>query len=260
MTDSQQYRPYFSSRLLWAGVGATVAAAVVLYGIAGGPGKETVSACSADVSRQLAPFARGQLAALNVPANPKQAVPISFLGPDGARLSLADFKGRAVLLNLWATWCLPCREEMPALDSLQSQLGDADFEVVAVSIDTARLERRRTFLEETGIKSLAFYADPTADSFQTLKRAGKALGLPTTILIDSSGCEVGVMAGPADWAADDSIALIRSSDKKAEREAPAVRPGLAAGQGPRSRAVSDNCTARKVPLGSRTQVFIAGLP
>ena len=129
--------------------------------------------------------------------SPKPAVDISFASADGKKLTLADFKGRNVLLNLWATWCAPCRAEMPALDRLQAKLGGADFEVVAVNIDTSRLDRPKAFLDEVGVKNLSRYADSSADSFEALKVAGKALGLPTSLLIGPDGCELAVMAGPA---------------------------------------------------------------
>lgn len=188
--------------------------AAVLYGIIGSGGKKSAdNACAASASSAvaIAPLAKGQVAALNVPKTPKQAVDISFDGPKGEKLSLASFQGKTVLLNLWATWCVPCREEMPALDRLQGELGGRDFEVVAVNIDTARLERRRTFLESAGVNRLVFYSDDKAGVFQTLRQAGKVIGLPTTILIDGRGCELGVMAGPAEWDGSDALALLRAA-------------------------------------------------
>ena len=187
-----------------------IAGAAVLYGIFGLGGKQTANECapSAAVAKRLAPFAQGEVAALTMSSNPKTAVPVEFDGPGGTRRSMADYTGKALLLNLWATWCIPCREEMPSLDRLQARLGDDSFEVVAVSVDTARLEKRQPFLDEAGVKHLAFYSDASADIFQRLKRAGKVLGLPTTLVIDRSGCELGVMAGPADWSSDDAVRLI----------------------------------------------------
>ena len=116
-----------------------------------------------------------------------------------------------MLLNLWATWCVPCRQEMPALDRLEARLGGPDFTVVAVNIDTAKLDRPKAFLQEVAVKNLGFYADPTADIFETLKGAGDALGLPTTVLVDKNGCGLGVMAGPAQWDSPDALALIAAA-------------------------------------------------
>jgi thiol-disulfide isomerase/thioredoxin len=153
----------------------------------------------------------GQVAALAVRKAPKPADDLAFRKPDGATVRLADFRGRVVLLNLWATWCVPCRQEMPALDRLQAMAGSKDFEVAAVNIDTTRLERPKAFLDEIGVKSLTRYADPAADVFQVLKRSGKALGLPTTLLIGADGCEIGVMAGPAEWDAPEALALVKAA-------------------------------------------------
>lgn len=189
-----------------------VAAAVglaVLYG-KGTSSKDEAALCpnAGAVAARLAPFARGEVAALNVDKRPTRATDITFNGPDGKKLTLADFHGRNVLLNLWATWCIPCRAEMPALDQLQAKFGGQDFQVVAVNIDTTRLDRPKAFFADTGVKNLHLYADPTADSFEALKVAGKALGLPTSLLIDKEGCEIGVMAGPAAWNSPDAEAAI----------------------------------------------------
>ena len=193
---------------------ALVAGAGVLYGIYGQARKETAPgacAAAASMAQELAPLARGEVAALSVAKRPREATALTFSGPDEAPLSLAAFKGRTVLLNLWATWCVPCREEMPSLDKLQARLGGPDFEVVAINIDTTRLDRRQAFLKEAGVEKLAFYADRSADVFQTLKKAGKVLGLPTTLLIDPDGCELGVMPGPADWASEDAVRLVKAA-------------------------------------------------
>ena len=116
-----------------------------------------------------------------------------------------------MLLNLWATWCVPCRKEMPALDALQQRLGGPDFEVVAVNIDTRDPDKPKAFLKELGIRKLAYYADPTAKTFQDLKAIGRAFGMPTTLLVDPQGCEIGTIAGPAEWASDDAVKLIQAA-------------------------------------------------
>jgi len=200
---------------------AVVALSVaVLYGMSGLPGKEAsasgAKSCEAASTKapQIAAASRGEVAAFNALKSPRPLLDIAFDRPDGQKVKLSDFRGKAVLLNLWATWCVPCREEMPSLDRLQAQAGGQDFEVVAINIDTARLERRRQFLDEIGVKSLSFYSDSSADVFQELRRAGKVVGLPTTILIDSNGCEVGSLAGAAAWDSDDAkrlIATVRGS-------------------------------------------------
>ncbi|MGO4871825.1 MAG: thiol:disulfide interchange protein TlpA [Roseiarcus sp.] len=189
---------------------AALAAVAVLYGKAPAPGKAEgeCPASSALRAARLAPLAQGDIAALAVDKTPKPEIPIAFDGADGRKLTLADFRGRALVLNLWATWCVPCRAEMPALDRLEAKAGSKDFEVVAVNVDTARLDRPKAFLDGIGVKSLARYADPTADSFESLRVAGKALGLPTSLLIDKDGCELGVVAGPVDWNSADAAKVV----------------------------------------------------
>src|SRR5271170_771579 len=206
--DRQPRRRRFVAPVL--GALAVVAAGAVLYGTVAPAGK-AASDCPADSARlaaRLAPLAKGELAALQVASEPRRAVQIAFEREDGGKLTLADFHGRAVLLNLWATWCIPCRVEMPALDRLQAAKGDQGFEVVAINVDTARLERRAAFLDSVGVKALARYADPSGDVFETLRRDGKALGLPVTLIIDKDGCEVGAVEGGVKWDSAEAEALV----------------------------------------------------
>ena len=189
---------------------AALAAGAVLYETVA-PARKAASDCPADSARlaaTLKPLAKGELAALQVASEPRRAIPIAFEGDDGKKLTLADFHGRAVLLNLWATWCIPCREEMPALDRLEAAKGGPGFQVVAVNVDTARLERRAAFLDSIGVKSLTRYADPSGDAFETLRKDGKALGLPVTLVIDKNGCEIGAVEGGAKWDSAEAQALV----------------------------------------------------
>ena len=132
---------------------------------------------------------------------------VAFQNADAQPLDLAGFKGKVVLLNLWATWCVPCRKEMPALDRLQAALGSSDFEVVALSIDRSGVAGARKFLDSIGITRLKLYADPSAK----LANEFKAIGLPTTILIDRQGREIGRLIGPAEWDDADAQTLIKST-------------------------------------------------
>lgn len=136
---------------------------------------------------------------------PKALPALSFQNEAGEPRSLADFKGKLIVLNLWATWCPPCREEMPALDRLQAQLGGKDFEVLALSIDQNGTDKVRNFFNEIGIKSLPIHIDPSA-------RAGFTLGVPgfpTTLLIDRSGREIGRHTGIAKWDSPEIVAELR---------------------------------------------------
>jgi thiol-disulfide isomerase/thioredoxin len=174
---------------------------------------DAVCAQAAGVVQRLAPLARGEVAAFAV-ADPSRRLPdLAFRDGTGAERHLADWRGRTVLLNLWATWCVPCRKEMPALEALESKLGGPGFEVVAVNIDTRDPDKPRAWLKEVGINRLAYYADPSARIFQDLKTVGRASGMPTTLLVDPAGCELGTVAGPAEWASDDAVALITTALK-----------------------------------------------
>ena len=193
---------------------AALVLAAVLYGTSGGAGnagEATDCTAAGKISAALQPTARGEVAAVQVARTPKALPNLSFAGPDGKMRTLADFRGRTVLLNLWATWCVPCRKEMPALDTLQKTLGGADFEVVAINIDTRNLDKPKTWLTENGIATLAYYADPSAKVFQELKSAGKAFGMPTTLIIDPRGCELATLAGPAEWASEDAIRMVKTA-------------------------------------------------
>jgi len=181
------------------GLLAAVAATAVAYRYIGERPVNSVSRASATIKIGSQNFVRWE--------TPRVVPSIAFTDANGGSVSLEQFRGRVVLLNVWATWCVPCRKEMPLLDALQAKLGGPDFEVVAVNTDTRDPDRPKAWLKEVGVSRLAYYADPSGKLFQDLKVAGKALGLPTTLLIDRAGCELGTIAGPADWASEDAIKL-----------------------------------------------------
>lgn len=151
-------------------------------------------------------LSQGHMAAFVFRKAPEALPEIKFQDGKGQELTLANWKGKVVLLNLWATWCLPCRKEMPALERLQTQLGSDRFEVVAVSVDRTGVAGARKFLDDTRIEKLALYADPTARMASSLRAAG----LPATLLIDQEGREVGRLLGPAEWDSADAQKLIGS--------------------------------------------------
>ncbi len=206
-----------------AGIAGTLVGLAGVYGIAGltrnAPGdaaKDVSCRPAVELARKVAPLAHGEVAAVNVAKSPLKLPELSFQDGDGKALSLAHWRGRTVLLNLWATWCVPCRKEMPALDALEQKLGGPDFQVVAINIDTRDADKPKTFLKEVGISKLVYYADPSAKTFQDLKAIGRAFGMPTTLLVDPQGCEIGAIAGPAEWASDDAIKLIEAALKGAK--------------------------------------------
>ncbi|MBK5197492.1 MAG: TlpA family protein disulfide reductase [Methyloceanibacter sp.] len=163
---------------------------------------------SAQVSTgPLAGLNKGAMAALLVRPKPLDLPELAFADANGASKSLADWRGKVVLLNIWATWCVPCRDEMPAIDKLETKLGGKDFEVVAVNIDKGGPERPASFLKEVGATHLALYIDPTGKLFSKVK----TVGMPTTLVIDRNGKEIGRLIGPADWASPEALALIEAA-------------------------------------------------
>ncbi len=155
----------------------------------------------------LAGLNTGAMAPLLVRAKPRDVPTVEFVDGTGATRSLADFKGKVVLLNIWASWCVPCREEMPALDKLESELGGKDFAVVAVNIDKGGPDKARAFLAETGASHLGLYTDPTGKLFAALK----AVGMPTTLVLDRDGKEIGRLVGPADWSSPEARRVVEAA-------------------------------------------------
>ena len=130
---------------------------------------------------------------------------LSFTDANGKPMTLADFRGKTVLLNLWATWCAPCIKEMPDLDQLQQKLGSDKFVVIALSLDRGGLDVVRPFYEKAGLTALGIYLDPAGE---TMKRVS-GRGLPTTLLIDGEGREVSRVEGVLDWAGEEVLGVLR---------------------------------------------------
>ena len=217
MPELPSPRPAAMRRIPYAIVAVLIGAVIGsagLYGI-GGLKRNAAgdSACrpAVDLAQKLAPLAHGEIAALTMATAPLRLPDLTFEDADGKPRKLSDWHGRIVLVNLWATWCVPCRKEMPALESLQTRLGGPDFEVVAVNIDTRDPEKPRNFLKEANLTRLGYFTDQKAKVFQDLKAIGRALGMPTSVLVDGEGCEIATLAGPAEWSSDDAIRLIRAA-------------------------------------------------
>ncbi len=206
-----------NSRRLALVAGTVVTGALLglagVYGIGGLTRNAGSPECGTAVATaaRIAPLAHGEVAAMAVAQKGLLMPDMVFHDQGGGERHLSDWRGRTVLLNLWATWCIPCRQEMPALDALEATLGGERFEVVAVNIDTRDAAKPRAWLKEVGVKALAYYADPSAEVFQDLKQVGRGFGLPTTVLVDPQRCEIGTAAGPAEWASQDGIALVRAA-------------------------------------------------
>ena len=218
MNDSNDDAPSYARKrfalIILGGVAGVVVGLAGVYGIGrltGNAGPDPACKAAAQTAARMAPLARGEVAAVSVAKSPRRLPALTFKDSSGVEKSLADWHGRTVLLNLWATWCVPCRKEMPALQALQQKLGGKAFEVVAVNIDTRDPQKPKAWLREVGVDQLAYYADPSAKVFQDLKLIGKGFGMPTTLLIDPAGCEIATLAGPAEWASDDAVALVKAA-------------------------------------------------
>lgn len=200
-----------------AAIAALVGFAAV-YGTLGQPDNSAdntgLSGAQAQKAEPEAPAARKRapgLPAFVYKTTPEPLAEVNFVDADGAPKTLKDFRGKTILLNLWATWCAPCREEMPSLERLQQAIGSEKFEVVALAVDRTGLEAARKFLDSINVKSLKLYADPTTRSGSALR----AVGMPTTILIDAEGREIGRLPGPAEWDSTEAKALIAEAMKEA---------------------------------------------
>jgi len=192
---------------------AAVAAYVGVYGTDGLMRNASTPDCAPAVklAAALAPLVKGEVAALTMATTPLKIPDLAFSDAEGKPRKLSDWNGRTVLVNLWATWCVPCRKEMPALDGLQGRLGSTNFEVVAINIDTRDSDKPRAFFNDAGLTKLTYFQDPKAKVFQDLKAAGRALGMPTSILVDGKGCEIATIAGPAEWSSEDAAKLVEAA-------------------------------------------------
>ena len=222
MPERPSPRPAATRRIPFT-IGAVLIGALIgfagVHGIGGlkrGTAGDPACRGAVDLARKLAPLAHGEVAALTMATAPLRLPDLVFEDAEGNSKKLSDWRGRTVLVNLWATWCVPCRKEMPALENLQTRLGGPDFEVVAVNIDTRDTEKPKNFLKEVNLTRLGYFSDPKAKVFQDLKAIGRALGMPTSVLVDGKGCEIATIAGPAQWDSDDAVKLITAAVKPAD--------------------------------------------
>lgn len=168
---------------------------------------------------ELKGLATGEMAKLVVYEAPEPRIEAPFRDLPGNRLTLAEHAGKVVLLNLWATWCPPCRAEMPALDRLAGEMEGPEFEVIALSSDRGGIERVETFFREIGIEHLEVMQDPAGE----VNREAGVMGLPVTLILDREGREIARMIGAAEWDSAEAQALIR-------RVIEMTRPGAGASE------------------------------
>jgi thiol-disulfide isomerase/thioredoxin len=155
-------------------------------------------------SAEVADLRAGDMRKLNFHSAPVAAGVESFEGADGGEMTLADYAGKHVVLNFWATWCAPCREEMPTLSALQAAMGGEAFEVVTIATGRNDPVGMAQFFEEIGVDNLPLHRDPQ----QRLAREMGVLGLPITVILDPEGMEIARLQGDADWASESAMAIV----------------------------------------------------
>lgn len=210
-TTEPNVRNVLLRRLIPVGLfGAALGIAAVIY--LGNAGAGLTSTCPAQTSAAAAidKAAGGELAALQPTAAGRGYSDLAFVDENGTRKTLADLAGKPLLVNFWATWCVPCRKEMPELDQVAAHYDSAKLAVVPINLDLGPegVTKARAFLKDEGLTNLTLYADPSYDAFERLKSNAVALGLPATILLDSKGCEIAVLQGPAAWNSPDGYKVL----------------------------------------------------
>ena len=196
-----------------AGVMAIFSATVVLTAgptLFSGAGSAPQCRASARIAAAVDPLATGEMAAFQT-IRPRDLTGLPFDSVEGEARTIAALKGRVTLLNLWATWCAPCRAEMPMLAGLHEAMAGTDFAVTAVSIDTKERNDPESFLTESGGAALAYHREPTLTLFNALRDMDLAQGMPTTLLLGPDGCAAGVLHGIAEWDTPDAKRLIRAA-------------------------------------------------
>ena len=212
MTDTQSPRPGATSRVrLWVILGlAGFFVAIAAWVWLGNAGQAKECPVQAEDAAAIGDAAMGELAALNGTGEGRGYATLAFKDADGTAMTIADFKGKALLVNFWASWCVPCREEMPALDALATKYNSDAFMVLPINLDIGDggLGKAQDFLDENQFANLPLYADNTFAAFDRLKQQAVAVGLPATLVLDENGCELAALQGPAHWNTPDGEAVI----------------------------------------------------
>lgn len=189
-----------------------VAGSIAAWLMLGNAGTANECPMQAAAAQVIDAAAVGELAALNGTGEGRGYADLAFKDAAGADRTVADFAGKALLVNFWASWCVPCREEMPALDAIAAQYNSDRFMVLPINLDIGAngLEKAQAFLDEGQFQNLPLYADNSFAAFERLKREAVAIGLPATLLLDPEGCELAVLQGPAEWHTPDGEAVINA--------------------------------------------------
>lgn len=214
MTDTHEPRPGATRSIRLAiilGL-AGLALAIAAWVLLGNAGQARECAVQEAAATAIDDAAVGELAALNGTGEGRGYSTMAFKDAAGTPVTIADFKGKKLLVNFWASWCVPCREEMPALDALATQYNSDQFMVLPINLDIGAngLEKAQAFLDENQFTNLPLYADNSFAAFERLKQEAVAIGLPATLVLDENGCELGVLQGPAEWNTPDGQAVIEA--------------------------------------------------
>jgi len=214
MTEMQAPQPKANrSVVLLAALGLVGAGlAIAVWMGLGNAGQAGECPVQREAAEAIDAAATGELAALNGTGEGRGYADLAFKDAAGADMTIADFSGKALLVNFWASWCIPCREEMPALDALAGKYNAEDFMVLPINLDlgAAGLEKAQRFLDEGQFAHLPLYVDNSFAAFDRLKQQAVAIGLPATLVLDQNGCELAVLQGPAEWNTPDGEAVIEA--------------------------------------------------
>jgi len=212
MTDTPAPRPRATSRVRLAiiAVVAGLAVAIAAWVYIGNASMASECPVQEAEATAIGDAAIGELAALNGTGEGRGYKTMGFKDAAGADLTIADFKGKKLLVNFWASWCVPCREEMPALDAIAAKYNSEQFMVLPINLDIGAngKEKAEAFLADNSFAHLPLYADNSFAAFERLKQQAVAVGLPATLLLDEDGCELAVLQGPAEWNTPDGEAVI----------------------------------------------------
>ena len=200
-------------RVLVLALGSAAVALVLTLAIGNFmPAQANQCPAQVDKGQQIDDAATGLLAAVLGTGEGRGYADLGFADEAGAPTTIGDFAGKKLLVNFWATWCTPCREEMPALDAIAAQYNSDDFLVLPINLDVGDdgVAKAEKFLAEEGLTNLPLYADSSFDAFKRLQQQAVAVGLPATLLLDENGCELAVLQGPAAWDSNDGKAVVEA--------------------------------------------------
>ena len=196
--------------LVVAALSAVLALALTLWLGNGGTPQATECPVQADRAAKIDAAAIGQLAAMNGTGQGRGYADLAFTDAAGKPMTIADFAGKKLLVNFWASWCVPCRAEMPELDALAAKYNSDTFMVLPVNTGETTAGKAASFLAENNWPNLPLYIDPKFAAIERLKTTAVSIGLPATILLDEKGCELAVLQGPASWNSPDGHNVIEA--------------------------------------------------